>query len=113
MSEGIKIRAIVKRPDEEFGHVTNISDTLKNLQNTVDGPIEVIPIPGTSDVILVNENGKLTGLPLNMYMPNDFLVGTIAVVGTSGEEFADCDLQFRDWKKMVQDWEAQFARIYF
>lgn len=27
-----KIRAIVKRPDEKYGHVCNISATLKNLQ---------------------------------------------------------------------------------
>ena len=25
-----KIKAIIKRPDEQYGHVTNISDTLKN-----------------------------------------------------------------------------------
>lgn len=31
-----KIRAIVKRTDEQYGHVTNISNTLKDLQNAVD-----------------------------------------------------------------------------
>ena len=36
-----KIRAIVKRPDEEIGHVTNISPTLKNLQSIV-GEIVVV-----------------------------------------------------------------------
>ena len=42
-----KIRAIVKRPDEEIGHVTNISPTLQNLQNIVGGHIETVTIaPG-------------------------------------------------------------------
>ena len=34
MSEG-KVRVIIKRPDEEFGHVTNISPSLENLQRNV------------------------------------------------------------------------------
>ena len=27
-----KVRCIIKRPDEQYGHVTNISVSLKNLQ---------------------------------------------------------------------------------
>lgn len=30
---GDKIKVIIKRPDEQYGHVTNISNTLENLQN--------------------------------------------------------------------------------
>lgn len=26
-----KIKAIIKRPDEEYGHIANISNTLENL----------------------------------------------------------------------------------
>lgn len=37
-----KIRAIIKRPDEEYGHVTHISATLENLQKTVGGYIETV-----------------------------------------------------------------------
>lgn len=51
-----KIRAIVKRVDEPIGHVTNISNTLKNLQKLVDGNIETVRI--TDSVILIcNEEG--------------------------------------------------------
>ena len=39
MSEG-KVRVIIKRPDEKFGHVTNISVRLENLQKTVDPEAE-------------------------------------------------------------------------
>ena len=52
MSEG-KIRAIVKRPDEKYGHVTNISCTLKNLQRIVGGPIETVSF-GPGAVIICN-----------------------------------------------------------
>ena len=37
-----KIRAIIKRPDEEYGHVAHISATLENLQKTVGGYIETV-----------------------------------------------------------------------
>ena len=37
-----KIRAIVKRPDEKYGHVTHISASLENLQKTVGGYIETV-----------------------------------------------------------------------
>ena len=37
-----KIKCIVKRPDEQFGHERLIDDTLKNLQATVGGYIETI-----------------------------------------------------------------------
>lgn len=35
-----KIKVIVKRPDEQYGHVCHISDRLENLQKTVEGYIE-------------------------------------------------------------------------
>lgn len=38
-----KIRVLMKRPDSDW-YVTNISDTLENLQNTVDGYIETVTI---------------------------------------------------------------------
>ena len=59
-----KIRAIIKRADEQYGHVTNISSTLKNLQKIVEGPIEMVKV--TDDTALIcNEEGKLNGLRLN------------------------------------------------
>lgn len=98
-----KIRAIIKRPDERFGHVTNISPTLKNLQNTVDGRIEAVYL-GDS-VLLCNEEGKLQELPFNIYIgDDDCIMGTLAVVGVDGEDFGDCPLTFAEWKQMLADW---------
>lgn len=103
-----KIRAIIKRPDEQYGHVTYISNTLKNLQKTVEGPIETIRF-GDS-VGIVNEEGKLRGLQRNFIFGtppfHDMIVGTIVIVGVDEEEgeFIDCPLNFSVWKSMLRKW---------
>lgn len=60
-----KMRVIVKRPDERFGHVCNISNSLKNLQRTVDGNIEVVRLTTSYDgepiLMVCNEEGKVRG----------------------------------------------------
>ena len=50
-----KIKAVVKKPGEP-AYITNISDSLKNLQNTVDGYIETVTIVSDT-VIICNEEG--------------------------------------------------------
>lgn len=89
-----KIRVIVKRPDEA-GHMTNISDTLENLQRTVDGYIEVFRL-ASDMVVICNEEGKLRGLPYNCVIAGEHFVGTIIVAGVNGENFCDvpCSLKF-------------------
>lgn len=98
-----KIRAIVKRPDEQYGHVTNISNTLKNLQRIVEGPIETVKV--TDDVILIcNEEGKLRGLPMNFVMGDDIIVGEVALVGVDGEDFGDVPIDLPTWKWILKSW---------
>ena len=99
----MKIKAIIKRPDEEFGHMTNISESLENLQNTVGGYIECVS-PDPRIVIICNEEGKLIGLEPNMKIPGDILCGTIIVVGVSGEDFSDIQISFSEWKQLVKEW---------
>lgn len=106
-----KLKAIIKRPDEPYGHMTSISATLENLQKTVGGYIETVGLT-KSDVIIVNEEGKLLGLEKNLRMYgdtaySDTLVGTIIVLGTNGDEFADVKMDFRTWKKLVDKWEGR------
>ena len=102
-----KIRAIIKRPDEKHGHVTYISNTLKNLQNTVGGPIETVPV-GTSAVLICNEEGKIKGLPVNFRMGEppfaDIICGDVAVVGVDGEEFGDLQMDFSIWNELLGRW---------
>lgn len=104
-----KIRAIVKRPDEKYGHVTNISNTLKNFQRIVDGPIETIGIMGNA-VIICNEEGKIRGLEKNFIMKYrsvglfDVICGEVAIVGVDGEDFCDCPLELSAWKVLLKKW---------
>lgn len=105
-----KIKVIVKRPDEKYGHVTHISNTLKNLQKTVEGYIETVALT-TKDVIICNEEGKLKNLPRNIRMYGDTvysetLVGNIIVTGVDGDEFSDINISFDDWKRLIDKWEG-------
>ena len=97
-----KIRAIVKRTDEEYGHMTHISNTLENLQRTVGGYIEVVKI-GKGIIMICNEEGKLKGLPHNMFITGESIRGDIIICGENGEEFGDLPESFgmKLWKEFV------------
>lgn len=101
----MKIRAVVKRPDEPFGHMANVSNTLQNLQNIVDGYIEVVDC-GNGLLIICNEEGKIQELEPNIPNPNspqdDELVGTIIVCGQNGVEFGHIPIEFAEWKEMLK-----------
>ena len=58
-----KVSVIIKRPGEKL-YKTNISDSLKNLQNTVGGNIETVTLCEDMTFI-VNEEGRLLCLPYN------------------------------------------------
>ncbi len=98
-----KIKVVIKRPDEEYGHMTNISDTLENLQKTVGGHIETVTLLPATDrcgalIAIVNEDGKRLGLDPNMRIPGDLIVGTMIICGVAGEEFTDIPCSFQSWK---------------
>ena len=96
-----KIKVIVKRPDEA-GHVTWISNTLENLQRTVDGYIETVSL-ASDCVIICNEEGRLLGLAHNCRICGVDFCGTIIVAGVKGENFSDCPATLKFFKeRMVQ-----------
>ena len=83
-----KIKVIIKRPDEDIGHVTWISNTLKALQEIVGGYIETVTL-AEDMVIICNEEGLIKNLPPNCKICGHWFVGTIILAGVDGEEFAD------------------------
>ena len=83
-----KIKVIIKRPDEKKGHVTFVSNTLKNLQRNVGGNIEVFRFASDCAVIC-NEDGKILGLEPNCVCVGELFVGDILIVGIDGSEFCD------------------------
>ena len=99
-----KIKVIIKRPDEAYGHVTWISNTLPNLQKTVGGDIETVSC-GENAVIICNEDGKNMGLPKNFRFGSfDVIVGTVIVCGVKDEDFADVPFGMSTWRHLLNTW---------
>ena len=100
MAEG-KIKVIIKRPDEKYGHVTNVSGSLENLQKIVGGYIEAINMPGY--VLIVNEEGALQDMPYNCHVRGFTLFGTIIVAAIGPEDFDDLRITFQDWRDIIDE----------
>ena len=108
-----KVKCIIKRPEEQYGHVTNISTTLANLQKTVEGPfVQEVIMNETKDrpgaVIICNEEGKLRGLAPSFRIGHgvtlDIIVGEAVVIGIQGEELVDLPISFKMWKQIMYEW---------
>lgn len=95
----MKIKAIIKKPEDEFGRLVEIENELEVFQNIVGGYIETTGYKNL--VIICNEEGKLRGLEPNIVLGRDMLVGTIIVCGASGDEFADIPIDMRKWEQIV------------
>ena len=111
-----KIKCIVKRPDEKYGHMTSVSDNLKNLQKIVGGYIEVVPVSTdkTKIVCICDEEDKLKGYDRNFKLYGDVIVGTVIICGVEEDEFADIPIDFQTWKKVydkLQEFEF-FVELY-
>lgn len=101
-----KIKVIIKRPDEQYGHVTHISARLENLQNTVGGYIEtVLVIKGV--ILICNEEGKLRNLEPNMWLYGDLIRGTVIICGQDGEDVSDIPISLQQWKIIVDQQEKR------
>ena len=103
----MKVRCIIKRPDEKYGHVTNISTSLRNLQSIVDGHIETVSCGG-STVIICNEEGKIRKLQPNFQIGSglfaDWICGEAIIIGVDGEGFSDLQISFETWKRLLESW---------
>ena len=100
-----KVKCIITRPDEQYGHVTNISVTLENLQKTVGGYIEAVTLaPDIGVIMLVNEEGKLKNMEFNFHCGIDTIVGPAIIIGQKGENFGDIPIDLATWKKLLHSW---------
>ena len=106
--ETVKIKVFIKRPDER-GHVSWISNTLENLQRTVGGYIEVVPLGygANGAVVICNEEGRIQGLEPNCILHGVSYCGTIIVAGTAGEEFTDVPFMCSTLKALCQPYNPQ------
>lgn len=101
-----KIHVLIKDPGKKPRSV-NISNTLKNLQQTVGGHIEAVTI-AKDFVVLCNEEGRYKGLPWNCEICGVNFVGAIILCGVEKDEFADIPLSYADLKCLMPNlWEER------
>lgn len=81
-----RIKIVVQRPGE-ISEITVIDNTLQEFQRLVGGHIEVHSL-GSGRLIVMNEAGRLKGLPENIRC-NEFgaIVGTVLMTAENGEDF--------------------------
>ena len=81
------LRVLVKRPGLPL-RAEVVENTLRSMQNLVDGPIECVTV--AEDLAIVcNEEGRLRGLSPSATILGTQFVGPVAFVGTRGEDFTD------------------------
>ena len=90
-----KIKVVIKNPGTK-PYTTWISDTLENLQRTVEGPIETVTV-ARDVVIICNEEGPIKRLPFNCKVFGQAYVGTIIFAGIEGDEFASLPCKIASW----------------
>lgn len=101
-----KIKVIIKRLDEEIGHVTHISDSPENLQKTVGGPIRIL---GWANFLLISQDPKSGNvLPHNCTIGSGFPIipirGTVIVAGGGADRtpnFTDVPISLKFWKELI------------
>lgn len=94
-----KIRVLIVEPNKE-PYVKIIENTLKNLQEIVGGLIEIVELNYNVNIIC-NEEGKMTGLPLNRVIKYDVIVGTFIITGQyNGETISLSKQQISKCKKI-------------
>ena len=97
------MKAIIKEVGQS-PRVEDIKNDLQTLQELVGGYIECVMV-GKGIVLIVNEEGKLQGLPQNFPLGNDVIVGTAVFVGNGFDgDFTDLtDEQIETVKGSIYD----------
>ena len=78
------MRCVVKRPGQE-PKVMDIANRLEALQAMVGGYIETVPFG--DHLAIVNEEGRIMGLPMNFFLGDTPICGTAVILEVKGEEF--------------------------
>lgn len=78
------MRCVVKRPGQ-VPKVMDVANRLEALQAMVGGYIETVPFG--DHLAIVNEEGRIMGLPVNFLLHGEPICGTAVICETHGEEF--------------------------
>ena len=91
-----EIRVIYKRVGFDPVEVT-VKNELEAFQALVGGYIETVPFANGA-IMLVDEEGKLDGRPVNFPFKGDLICGSVVWVGTKGDSFTDCPFSLSTFK---------------
>lgn len=91
------IMVFVKNPGQA-PHMEIIQNTLKAFQEIVGGHIEAVT-PFEDVALIVNEEGRINGMPFNCWYLGESFFGTMVFVGVDGEEFVSMPGSFNDFKE--------------
>lgn len=80
-----KIKVVVQNPGE-LSRIVTVPNTLEALQELVGGYIEVVGI-GNGLLLVMNEEGKIRGLPENVRCLYDTIVGPVFITADKDEDF--------------------------
>lgn len=95
-----KIKVIIKQPGRA-PYSTYISNTLKNLQNTVGGYIETVTL--AEDLVMIcNEEGVINDMPYNCTVCGVQIFGPLIFAGVKDDEFDSLGLSFNDFKALFK-----------
>lgn len=78
-----KIKVLVKKPGK-LPEIKWLDNNLKTLQETVGGYIETVTLENGL-LLICNEDGKLQGLPPNIRIGGDVIVGTVIACRSDDE----------------------------
>ncbi len=96
-----KLTVLIIEPEKK-PYVKEIDSGLKSLQGVVDGDIETFYPTEDNVVFIVNEEGKINGLPLNRAVRSDdgemidIIAGTFMIAGIGEDDFASLDTEMID-----------------
>lgn len=118
----MKIKILACPVDRE-PYITNIENSLKNMQNYIGGYIETVTVLKNPQVILIcDEEGVLKGRAVNPSIPDldeyggwaPGIVGDCFFCGVSGEEFADLPDKWKDvlLKRAKEAYRGQHKEAY-
>ena len=79
------MRVLFKEPNKPLEE-RELKGSLQEYQKIVGGYIETTMLTNEI-IIIVNEEGKLEGLPYNFSLPHDHIVGTAIFIGNAMPEF--------------------------
>ena len=118
-----KIRILALPVDRE-PYITNIENSLRNMQNYVGGYIKTVTVLKNPQVILIcDEEGLLKGRAVNPSITDldehggwgmGFIVGDCFLCGVDGEEFADLPDKWKDvlLKRAKEAYRGQHKEAY-